>query len=69
MKTALGAILFASLFLTACSKNEPPQNTNPADYAETEKKLIQNPEKDSLKKDSTAVPTAMPAQAPASEYK
>ncbi len=67
MKTALSTLFFASILLTACSKNEPPQNTEPADYAETKKRLIQNPEKDSIKKDSSNVPTAMPPQATAPE--
>lgn len=48
--------------LSSCSKNETPQNTEPANYAETKEKLIQNPDKDSLKNDSVKVPTAMPPQ-------
>ncbi|GEM_PF-3531513 len=63
MKRTFGTLLITSLFIIACSKNETTQNTEPADYAETEERLIQNPRKDSLKKDSTAVPSAMPPQA------
>lgn len=63
MKRTFGTLLITSLFIIACSKNETTQNTEPADYAETEERLIQNPGKDSLKKDSTAVPSAMPPQA------
>jgi len=48
--------------LTACSKNEQPQSTAPADYAETEKKLIQNRENDSLMGDSINASKAMPPQ-------
>lgn len=63
MKRTFGTLLITSLFIIACSKNETTQNTEPADYAETEERLIQNPRKDSLKKDNTAVPSAMPPQA------
>lgn len=48
--------------LSSCSKNETSQNTEPANYAETKEKLIQNPEKDSVKTDTAKVPTAMPPQ-------
>ena len=61
MKAALSAILFATLFLTACSKNEPPQSTEPADYAETRHDLIDNPAKDSIN-DSVKTNSAMPPQ-------
>lgn len=56
-------IIFAAvLTLSACSKNDTTQSTAPADYAETREKLIQNPDKDSLRNDSVKVPTAMPPQ-------
>lgn len=48
--------------LSSCSKNDTPQNTEPANYAETKEKLIQNPDKDSVKSDSIKTPTAMPPQ-------
>lgn len=63
MKRTFCTLLITSLFIIACSKNETTQNTEPADYAETNERLIQNPEKDSLKEDSATVPTAMPPQA------
>lgn len=48
--------------LSSCSKNDTPQNTEPANYAETKEKLIQNPDKDSVESDSIKTPTAMPPQ-------
>ncbi|UFK97777.1 hypothetical protein [Kaistella faecalis] len=50
------------VFLSACSQNDKPQNTTPADYAETERDLIQNREKDSIMGDSINASTAMPPQ-------
>lgn len=48
--------------LSSCLKNDTPQNTEPANYAETKEKLIQNPDKDSVESDSIKTPTAMPPQ-------
>lgn len=50
------------VFLSACSQNDKPQNTAPADYAETERDLIQNRERDSIMGDSINASTAMPPQ-------
>ncbi|WP_313504549.1 hypothetical protein [Kaistella carnis] len=55
-------IVAAPFVLFACSKNDTPQNTEPANYAETKEKLIQNPDKDSVESDSIKTPTAMPPQ-------
>lgn len=62
MKTLFVILLIGSLSATSCSKNEKQENVAPADYAETTQKLIQNPAKDSAHTDSSAVPTAIPAQ-------
>ncbi len=62
MKAFAALTILGITTLTACSKNEQPQNTAPSDYAETEKKLIQNREKDSLMGDSINASTAMPPQ-------
>ncbi|MCW4452485.1 hypothetical protein OK344_09710 [Kaistella sp. BT6-1-3] len=48
--------------LASCSKIDNSQRTAPADYAETERQLIQNREHDSLMSDSINASTAMPPQ-------
>ncbi|MBU4537039.1 MAG: hypothetical protein L6264_07045 [Weeksellaceae bacterium] len=55
-------IALVSMAAVSCSQNEKPQSTEPADYAETEKKLIQNHIQDSIKGDSIDASTAMPPQ-------
>ena len=66
MKTIAFA-LFGVATLISCGQNEKPENTNPADYAETHEKLIQNKEKDSVQGDSTNQSTNMPPQQQKSE--
>ena len=56
-------MVFVGLTASACSQNEKPQSTAPADYAETYDKLIQNPEKDSANTDSTATANGQNKQA------
>ncbi|HAI80625.1 MAG TPA: hypothetical protein DCL65_06285 [Chryseobacterium sp.] len=48
--------------LASCSKIDNSQRTAPADYAETERQLIQNREHDSLRGDSINASTEMPPQ-------
>ncbi|WP_332030081.1 hypothetical protein [Kaistella sp.] len=48
--------------LASCSKMDNSQRTAPADYAETERQLIQNRAKDSLMGDSINASPAMPPQ-------
>ncbi|OWK73356.1 hypothetical protein CBW16_11475 [Flavobacteriaceae bacterium JJC] len=55
-------IAIVSMAAVSCSQNDKPQSTEPADYAETEKKLIQNHIQDSIKGDSIDASTAMPPQ-------
>lgn len=55
-------LFFGSLILSACTKNETSQSTEPADYAETRDKLIQNRANDSLAADSLQDNSAMPPQ-------
>lgn len=69
MKASIITLIFVGLFLSACSKNEEPQNTEPANYAETKQKLIPNSAKDSTAVDSVRIPTAMPPQPPATDKK
>lgn len=54
MKTLIVSLFFLSASVISCSKTETPQNTEPADYAETQEDLIQNPINDSATIDSTA---------------
>lgn len=67
MTTKFLMTLVGFAILSSCSKNDPNENTTPADYVETHEKLIQNKGKDSLEKDSANGPTAMPPQAKHSE--
>jgi len=62
MNTAKIISVFAVLMLASCSKIDNSQRTAPADYAETERQLIQNREQDSLMGDSINASTAMPPQ-------
>lgn len=62
MNAAKIITVLGGLILISCSKNDKPQSTAPADYAETERQLIQNREKDSLIGDSINASTAMPPQ-------
>lgn len=62
MKAFATITVLGIITLSACSKNDKPQSTAPADYAETEQQLIQNREKDSLMGDSINASTAMPPQ-------
>ena len=61
MKALFVTILFVGLSAMSCSK-EKPQNTPPADYAETYDDLIQNPEKDSAATDSSDAVSGEPAR-------
>lgn len=68
MRTKIMIASVIALILSACSKNDPPANTKPADYAETREKLISTQADGShQQKDSSDVSTAMPAQPKASE--
>lgn len=62
MNTAKILSAFAIVMLTSCNKNDTPQSTAPADYAETERDLIQNRVQDSLRLDSINASTEMPPQ-------
>ncbi len=55
MKTFIVSLLVLGASVVSCTKTETPQNTEPADYAETHEDLIQNPVTDSAAIDSTAV--------------
>ncbi len=71
MKTIIATIILTGSALSSCTDTNKPTNVEPADYAETKDRLIQNRENDSLKNDSlkadsARVPTAMPPQ-PAEE--
>lgn len=67
MRTKIMTASVIALILSACSKNDQPANTKPADYAETREKLISTQADGSQQKDSSDVSTAMPAQPKASE--
>lgn len=60
MKKLLVLGMVSALSLIACSQKEKPQSTAPADYAETHRELIQNPEKDSAASDSIVESTYQP---------
>lgn len=64
MKKTFIALVMVSLTAYSCSKTETAQNTEPADYAETEQKLIKNRIQDSIDADSIRANsnTAMPPQ-------
>lgn len=69
MRNIFATLFLGSILLTACSKTETSPSTAPADYAETEQDLIQNPARDSSRTDSmeTEINSAMPPQSDALE--
>lgn len=66
MKNRVALMILMGAATIACTQDKP-KNVAPADYAETEQKLIQNREQDSLKAaaDQTSTTTANGYKMPA----